>query len=183
LTCYNPLTKSYYAAGLISISAGTCGTGAGGQSVKLANYLQWIGDNSLAGDVSIDTTSVVTQATVATTATTKRPTVSSSPLTTTASTVNAASCGRPGNALIDPFNLTDQFSSSGTLKKLHRLSLLNGEKIVGGVQAKAREICWQVSFSQLRKINLHFLSGIVVAGALYSFRQICFTMKSFLFRL
>ncbi|OWA52588.1 hypothetical protein BV898_17038 [Hypsibius exemplaris] len=56
LACYNPTTGSYYAAGIISFSSSPCGTGDGGQSVKIVNYLQWIADNSLAGDVAINST-------------------------------------------------------------------------------------------------------------------------------
>ncbi|XP_055330224.1 protein masquerade-like [Paramacrobiotus metropolitanus] len=56
LACYDPTRNNYYLAGLIAFGTETCGKNlnVGGQSVKIEQYLSWIIDNALPGDVQVE---------------------------------------------------------------------------------------------------------------------------------
>ena len=169
LTCYDPVTESYYAAGIISFNATTAGIGAPGQSVKIVNYLQWIANNTLAGDVFINSSTVVTEPTVATTtplptttaissptipALTTTPASTAPPITVTTPAGQIKACGLPGNGAVDPFGIVSQFPASllkfgrrhfpGGSPLAEKRRLHSQARIIGGFDAPPGEICWQV---------------------------------------
>lgn len=166
LTCYNSAQKSYYLAGIVSIGSAVCGDGNGGQSVKIAKYLQWIKDNTVPGDV-------VTPANGATLPVgggtgdisvslfiPSLPSASEATVSSVASTAGSVeplsgTCGVPGDGTVDPFGLASQFRFG-----LFRKKLAVHPNAIGGEVIPPTTVCWQV------RQSVHFVG--IAPRKLYS---------------
>lgn len=133
MACYDPVTRSYYLAGIYSLGSEKCGRGLGMQTVKVAAYLQWIRDSDSFEDsgnqLVDDATAIAALPTIA-------PAQTSS---------EKRRCGSPTNGGIDPFGIVHQNHNRGrflTAAEVHRAKLM--PRIVGGAATTATELCWQV---------------------------------------
>ncbi|OQV22554.1 putative Transmembrane protease serine 9 [Hypsibius exemplaris] len=141
LACFDPKSASHYLAGLVSFGSITCGRGLGGQNINVANYLSWIVQSSIPGDVqSVDGLNVIdlSQSVV-------------SKITDTDRQTTTEACGIPGNGAVDPFGMVSQFSAKASRHRIPGSAVLRGKKrllasprIIGGADTKAALICWQV---------------------------------------
>ncbi|GAV05389.1 hypothetical protein RvY_15531-1 [Ramazzottius varieornatus] len=158
LTCYNPSSNRYYLGGIISFGSETCGTGDGGQSVKVFNYHSWIVANSPAGDVTIGDISGGSSTPSSTQPTTSPPT--------------GVPCGVPLGGNTDPFGFAAQFSSTGKVatsvnakRKVRRFSKKTNRIIGGTLATSPREICWQATMEATVGDEFYQFCGGVIIGS------------------
>ena len=153
LVCYDPTTNSHYLAGLVSFGSVSCGRGLGGQNTKIANFLPWILQIAATGNhiATSDGSAVVSPPQMA---------VNQSP---NRQAVSPKACGLPGNGAVDPFGIVSQFSTTAKSfnrrlfpggESVQRIKILPSARIIGGFDAPAAEICWQVRIMRLSSTNI-----------------------------